>query len=96
VAARAGDGAVESTSRDAPVVETDAVGGSSEAVGHPETEVGVGPNVGRGNMGPPVVPVPSRDLGSRLPAATRHFTRMFLANDFGYECAVCGCGSRET
>jgi hypothetical protein len=30
--ARAGDGAAASTSRDAPVVETDAVGGSSEAV----------------------------------------------------------------
>jgi hypothetical protein len=86
---------VASTSGDAPVVLTDAVGRSSEAVGHPETEVGVGPSVGRGNMGPPEVPAPSRDLGSRL-SATRHFTRKSFENDFGYECAVCGCGSRET
>jgi hypothetical protein len=36
-AARAGDGAMASTSRDEPVVKTGAVGRSSEAVGHPET-----------------------------------------------------------
>jgi hypothetical protein len=40
-------------------------------------------------MGPSEVPVPSRDLGSRLSAAMRHFTRMFLENDFGYERVVC-------
>jgi hypothetical protein len=60
-----------------------AVDRSSEAVGHPEPEVGVGLNVGQGNMGPPEVPVLSRNLGSRLSAAMRHFNRMFLENDFG-------------
>jgi hypothetical protein len=64
-AARAGDGAVASTYRDEPYVETDSVGGSSEAVGHLETKVGVGPSVGQVNS-PPEVPVLDRVRWSQV------------------------------